>query len=356
MVGSSGLDYNFWRGRKVFVTGHTGFKGGWLIFILSQLGSRVAGYALEPEDQLGSYCAIAEGSVQTTIGDIRDREAFHSSLSSFAPEIVIHMAAQPLVLDSIRDPTKTFSTNIQGTETVLESLRHSDTVKVCLNVTTDKVYLNTGSGIPFVETDPLGGKDPYSASKACSELLTRAYFETYFQGLDLGVATARAGNVIGGGDWASDRIVPDFFRAVRSNQPLVLRNPSFKRPWQHVFEPLIGYLLLCERLFADPGGYSGPWNFGPDPSNSFSVSEVAQWFNASTSRPTLIDEQQNGQSIEAKSLALSSVKAEQNLGWRCRLSLEETLELTRDWYNHQLLGRDVRKLAHEQLDWFLTKF
>lgn len=350
------VDREFWKNRRVMVTGHTGFKGGWLTFILSKLGSDVSGYALDADSDQGSYRTLSNGSVCSVIADIRDKVAFSRAISDFAPEIVIHMAAQPLVLASIQDPHATFSTNIQGTETVLDALRFEECVKVLVNVTTDKVYENSGSGEAFVESDPLGGKDPYSASKACSDLLTTSYYQTFLQEKGLGIATARAGNVIGGGDWACDRIVPDFFRAAASGGILTLRNPSFVRPWQHVFEPLFGYLLLCEKLFWNPGKYSGAWNFGPDPKNRYSVSEVVSWFNTSIPSPVNIKEDMYGSSVEAQTLTLNSVKAQKGLGWKACLSLDQTLELTQSWYSKQISGGDMVLHSEEQLTWFLDRF
>ncbi|MDD5593277.1 MAG: CDP-glucose 4,6-dehydratase, partial [Candidatus Margulisbacteria bacterium] len=262
---------NFWRNKKVFITGHTGFKGSWLCLWFHSLGARITGYALEPptDPNLYDLCAVGE-VVDSVRADIRDRETLEQTLRRARPEIVIHLAALPIVRESYRVPAETFSTNVMGTVNVLEAARHCAGVKAIVNVTTDKVYENKVRGKRYVEGDSLGGHDPYSSSKVCSELIAQAYRRSYGQS----VATARAGNVIGGGDWAADRLVPDFVRSILKGKKLVIRNPKAVRPWQHVLEPLAGYLLLAEKLYRSGAQYAGAWNFGPDKEGARSVEWV----------------------------------------------------------------------------------
>lgn len=343
---------NFWRGKKVFLTGHTGFKGAWLALWLHDLGAQVAGYALQPptEPSLFRLCRLAQ-LVNSHRGDVRDAARLNRLMRAARPEIVFHLAAQPIVRESYKVPAETFSTNVMGTVNVLEAARNCGSVRAVVNVTTDKVYENKSRVASLVsrvksfkETDKLGGHDPYSSSKACSELVAQAYRRSY----GLNVATARAGNVIGGGDWAADRLVPDFVRAVRAGKKLVLRHPQAVRPWQYVLEPLYGYLLLAEKLCRQPGRYAGAWNFGPDKKDAKTVAwlagELCQlWGRAGFS----LDRRK--QPHEAGLLMLDARKAKRDLGWRPKWDLPAALKHLVDWTRAYQAGLDMREVCLAQI-------
>jgi len=317
-------------GRRVLVTGHTGFKGSWLCDWLLELGAEVYGYALDPEttpslfDDLG----LVE-HIDSVVADIRDLGAVNSTMQRVRPEIVIHMAAQPLVLRSYAEPVYTFDTNVMGTANLLSAVRECDETRVVVNVTTDKVYLNREQGRPFAEDDPLGGHDPYSASKACAEIVTASMRDSYFASGPL-VASARAGNVIGGGDWAENRIVPDIVRALSARRPVEVRNPSAIRPWQHVLEPLGAYLHLASRLWSEDRQFAEAWNFGPDQAAVHTVQDVVEraievWGEGSW--------QGSGTALhEAGVLTLDIAKAAERLGWRPVWGFDRTVERTVEWY------------------------
>lgn len=272
------MNPDFWAGKKVFLTGHTGFKGGWLSLWLQSLGAEVHGYALNPptEPNLFTVAKVGQGMVSSTIADIRDASALAQAMEIVQPDIVFHLAAQPLVRYSYAEPTETYATNVMGTVNLFEVIRKTSTVRAALNITTDKCYENREWLKPYREDEPLGGYDPYSSSKACSELVTAAYRQSFFTESGVAVASARAGNVIGGGDWAQDRLIPDFLRAIDSNKPLVVRAPNAIRPWQHVLEPLSGYLTLAERLFVDGADFAEAWNFGPADEDARNVEWIVE--------------------------------------------------------------------------------
>ncbi len=359
----------FWRGRKVFLTGHTGFKGAWLSLWLEQLGASVTGFALAPPTQPSLFSVADVGSGMSSIlGDIRNLAGLRETMRHAAPELVIHMAAQSLVRASYRDPAGTFATNVMGTVHVLEAARACPSVRAILIVTSDKCYENAGQAQPFRETDRLGGHDPYSNSKACAELVTGCYRASFFSRENyashgVAVATARAGNVIGGGDWARDRLLPDAVRAFGGGALLRLRNPHAVRPWQHVLEPLRGYLTLAQALFEDGPHADGAWNFGPDPSAVQTVElvicKLAACWSSRTRKPArrevdrgaqdLDAQDRDGQMYEAPSLALDCARAATELGWRPALSFEQSIELTAEWYARQLAGEDGRALCCEQI-------
>jgi len=259
------VDHSFWKNKKVFITGHTGFKGGWMSMWLYSMGAIVKGYSLEPlgKESLYNFASIGD-LTNSEIGDIRDLRKLSNSIEDFSPDILIHMAAQPLVIKSYSKPVETFETNVIGTANVLEAARHSKTIKAIINITTDKCYENDGRQKGYKESDPMGGIDPYSSSKGCAELVASSYKRSFFDTLGIGIASVRAGNVIGGGDWAENRLIPDILRTFSMNQTLSIRNPSATRPWQHVLEPLSGYLMLAEKIYLDPNKYSGAYNFGPE--------------------------------------------------------------------------------------------
>lgn len=346
------IDASFWKDRRVFVTGHTGFKGGWLCLWLARLGARVTGYALEPptEPSLFDAAGIA-GDLTSVIADIRDRRRLDAALASARPEIVFHLAAQPLVRRAHADPVETFDTNVMGTVNLLDALRRQDGVLAAVVVTSDKVYDNREWVWPYRETDRLGGSEPYGASKACAEIAVDAFRHAYFaDGPRIGVATARAGNVIGGGDWAEDRLVPDAIRAFAAGETLRLRNPLAHRPWQHVLEPLAGYVRLAECLTAAPEKTAGGWNFGPAGGDSRPVRWVADtiarlW--GGDARWTL-DNRANPH--EARLLAVDSSRAEAELGWRPVWPVERALEHTVAWYRAHYEGRDMRALSIDQIE------
>jgi len=351
----------FWKSRRVYVTGHTGFKGSWLTCWLYRLGAEAAGYALPPATNPALFEAAGLGRhIRTQFGDIRNLEALTASLQEFQPEIVIHMAAQPLVRQSYADPIETFSTNIMGTANVLQAARQIKSVKVILNVTTDKCYENKEWDWPYRETDRLGGHDPYSSSKACSELVTSAYRDSFFPAAayekhGVGIASARAGNVIGGGDWSKDRLIPDLLHAIETGKPVKLRSPNAVRPWQHVLEPLHGYLMLCEKLFAEGDKYSSAWNFGPDENDCKPVSHIASSLLQLADSDTRLELETHPQPHEAGLLKLATNKSKAKLGWRPLLSLDDALKLTVDWHKQKREQKNVFQTTLNQIDDYMLK-
>lgn len=352
---------SFWKGKSVFLTGHTGFKGGWLSLWLHALGARITGYALAPlaEPSLFQLAGI-ERIVSSVIGDIRDGELVMQVLTAAEPEIVIHMAAQSLVRESYVLPVETYAINVMGTINLLEAVRQCPQVRVVINVTTDKCYDNHELGHSFREDDPLGGYDPYSSSKACSELVTTAWRSSYFNPGEyarhkVAIASARAGNVIGGGDWAKDRLIPDCINALQENRPVRIRSPYAVRPWQHVLEPLSGYLLLAQRLFEQGCDYDGGWNFGPDADDAWPVERIVRrlcekWGNSAR---YVIDP--GNHPHEAGYLRLDITKARTRLGWQPRWNLEQALDATIDWVQGYQAGRDVAEICRSQIDAYETK-
>lgn len=344
----------FWRDRRVFLTGHTGFKGGWLTLWLESLGARVTGYSLEAPTRPSLFELARVGSgVRSIIGDIRDLARLAREMAAADPEVILHLAAQPLVRASYDAPVETFTTNVLGTVNVLEAARACRSLKSIVIVTSDKCYENREWVWPYRENEALGGYDPYSASKGCAELATAAYRRSFFLDADggarPGIATARAGNVIGGGDWAADRLIPDIVRSTAERKPVRIRNPGAVRPWQHVLEPLRGYLALAEKLAADPGGASGAWNFGPWDSDARPVEWVTR---------TIVDlwgdgarwERDAGRQVhEAHLLKLDSAKARAGLGWRPRLNLAEALAWTVAWYKAHAAAGDMRTETLQQI-------
>jgi len=341
----------FFRRKKVLVTGHTGFKGSWLSLWLQALGAEVFGVALAPTGCTNLYelAGIGEG-MESCILDIRDADGLRARLQEIQPECIFHLAAQPLVRQSYADPVGTFATNIMGTAHLLEALRFVDSVRSVVVVTTDKCYENHERLHPYREEDKLGGHDPYSASKAGAEIVAASYRSSFFKESGVRVATARAGNVIGGGDWAADRLIPDAIRAFTSGQPLILRNPGATRPWQHVLEPLGGYLLLAERLQESGGsGFDCAWNFGPDPEGNSTVGHVASRVGDLWGGGTVEQLDNRLEPHEAGLLQLDSSRAKALIGWKPRWSLEEALQLTVAWYRLCHAGGDVAELMLEQI-------
>ncbi|KAA6463108.1 CDP-glucose 4,6-dehydratase [Acidobacteria bacterium AB60] len=337
-----------WQGRRVFVTGHTGFKGGWLSLWLATLGAKVRGYALDPEGTQHLFSLISLGELIEDIrGDVRDLSSVQSAVSDFEPEVVFHLAAQPLVRRSYSDPLGTYATNVMGTANILEAVRTAKSVRAVVIVTTDKCYLNREWVWPYRETDPLGGFDPYASSKACAEIVTAAYRSSFFAlgGLHdhgVAVATARAGNVIGGGDWSEDRLIPDLIRGFLRGEPVKIRRPDAIRPWQHVLEPLKGYLTLAERLLGGDPRFSDAFNFGPDFEDTWNVRQIADYLTDLWSGRASWTDDQAPSAYEAHYLRLDSSKARCELGWRPRLKIERALQWTIDWFRAWASGSDMR--------------
>lgn len=348
------IDREFWRGRKVLLTGQTGFKGSWMVLLLHRLGSVVSGYALDPPTapSLFEEAHLSE-LVEDNRGDIRNKQRVESLLSEFAPEIVIHMAAQPLVRESYRNPIETFDVNVMGTANVIEACKNSQSVKSVVVVTTDKCYENKEWVWPYRETDPLGGFDPYSASKACAEIVTASYLRSFYT--SKGIATARAGNVIGGGDWACDRLVPDIIRSLEAGENLVVRNSGAIRPWQHVLDPLLGYLCLAEKLYDDPDKFSGAWNFGPDLSDIRSVADVISDFERLFSQFSWALGCADDNPHEATTLKLDISKSIAMLDWRPALGFDESVLRTGGWYADWRRGRCPRTISVRDIDEVLKK-
>jgi CDP-glucose 4,6-dehydratase len=337
----------FWRDRRVLLTGHTGFKGAWLGLMLRSLGAEVSGFALAPDTQPNLASLLDEGS-RSIIGDIRDAKLLQACVSEADPQVVVHMAAQALVRESYRDPVATFATNVMGTANLLQACRASRRLECILVVTSDKVYENDGQGRAFSEQDRLGGHDPYSNSKACAELLTGSFRDSFFAS-GPAVATMRAGNVIGGGDWSQDRLIPDCVRALDAGAPVRLRYPKAVRPWQHVFEPLSGYLALAEALVRTPGGAPRAVNFGPNPASFCTVSAVVEAFSACFGgKPGWVPDG-GAHPPEAAALRLSSALAEQSLGWRAKLGMAQVLSWTADWYQAFMAGENMLQYSRDQL-------
>jgi CDP-glucose 4,6-dehydratase len=337
----------FWRDRRVFLTGHTGFKGAWMGLWLRRLGANVTGYSLAPHTEPNMFDLVGVKS-RSYIGDIRDEGKVREALLGADPQIVIHMAAQALVRESYRDPVATYATNVLGTGILLHSCRALKRLECVIVVTSDKVYENHDEGRPFAESDRLGGHDPYSNSKACAELLTGSFRESFFKE-GPPIASARAGNVIGGGDWSQDRLIPDCVRALRANEPVTLRFPDAVRPWQHVLEPLSGYLDLAQALVQSPAAVPRAVNFGPNPSSFCRVSEVVDAFSARFSGRPGWRQDAGTHPKEAAALTLSSEQAHSALQWQPRLELSDSLAWTADWYKAHSAGEDMVKFSEAQI-------
>jgi len=349
------MQRQFWAGRRVFVTGHTGFKGAWLALWLQSLGARVAGYALKPPSTPSLWALVGEKApIASTIADIRDLGALSAVLDTAKPEIVFHLAAQSLVRPSYENPIDTYATNVMGTVNLLEAVRRAPSVRAVVNVTSDKCYRNLETGQTYREDDAMGGRDPYSSSKGCAELVTAAYRASFFGDGGAAIASVRAGNVIGGGDWARDRIVPDTVRAAAAGKPVKVRNPHAVRPWQHVLEPLAGYLQVAQRLCEKPGEYAEGWNFGPDEADAVPVEEVVSAVTRLWGPPAGWTSDADQHPHEAGLLRLDSGKARTRLGWRPRLRLQAAIEWTVDWYKKQAQGADAMRLTLEQIERYST--
>jgi CDP-glucose 4,6-dehydratase len=339
------VDASFWRGKRVLLTGHTGFKGAWLALWLQRLGAHVTGVALAPSTQPNLFDLLKPGlDMDSQVCDIRDAQALKSQVVAAHPDIVLHLAAQALVRTSYAEPLNTFATNVMGTANLLEAVRAADTVRAVMVVTTDKVYHNREWAYPYREDDALGGHDPYSASKAASEMVIASYAASFLAENGVAVASARAGNVIGGGDWSPDRLIPDAVRAWGSGQVLEIRRPEAIRPWQHVLEPLAGYLRLAQTLWSHPE-QAGAYNFGPDTSDAATVREVIQMARTSFGKGDVLFGDGTQGPHEAGRLALEIAKARQVLRFQPRWGLAESVGRTIDWYRQQAEGLNPRELC-----------
>jgi CDP-glucose 4,6-dehydratase len=352
------MDQEFWRNKRVLVTGHTGFKGSWLVLWLQSLGAHVSGYSVDvPTNPSLFEAAHVENGMRSHLGDVRDLDSLCRIMEDEKPEVVFHLAAQPLVRYSYKNPVETYGTNVMGTVHVLESVRLAKSVRAVIVVTSDKSYENREWVWGYRESDPMGGVDPYSSSKGCAELVTAAYRRSFFDAShavnrEIGIASVRAGNVIGGGDWAEDRLIPDSIRAFQAGHPVVIRNPLAIRPWQHVLEPLSGYLALAQNLYQDPARWSESWNFGPHDQDArpveWLVSRICDlWGNGAAWE---LDGQAHPH--EAHYLKLDISKAMLQLGWKPRWSLDQALQYTVAWYRAWQTGADVRKIVWSQIETF----
>ena len=348
MLNEKNPDPSFWAGKRVLLSGHTGFKGAWLALWLDRLGAKVVGISLPPTSPSIAGLAGIDQLVESHIIDIRDTDRLIDRVRSASPDVVLHLAAQALVRSSYREPLLTFGTNVQGTANVLEAVRASGTARVVVAITTDKVYRNIEQVYPYRETDPLGGHDPYSASKAAAEIVIASYRDSYFAGERIAVASARAGNVIGGGDWSEDRLIPDAVRAWGAGQPLTIRRPNAFRPWQHVLEPLAGYLKLGERLWAKPE-LAGAYNFGPPTQEAASVRDVVLLAKQSYGRGEVKWGEGDEGPHEAGWLALETAKALHVLGIAPRWSLPTAIRRTMNWYRRQQEGSKARDLCAQDI-------
>ncbi|MEY2371408.1 CDP-glucose 4,6-dehydratase [Lysinibacillus capsici] len=354
------IDSNFWKGKTVLVTGHTGFKGSWLSIWLHEFGAKVIGFSLDPYTKKDNFVLSNIGDKIVDIrADIRDQEKLHQVFNDYKPEIVFHMAAQPLVRLSYKQPVKTYETNVMGTINVLEAIRACAETKVGIFITTDKCYENKEQIWGYKESDSLGGYDPYSSSKGAAEIAISSWRRSYFNPNEYekhgkAISSVRAGNVIGGGDWALDRIIPDCIRAIENQKPIEIRSPHAIRPWEHVLEPVSGYLLLAQKMWDNPVKYSSSWNFGPQLNSVVNVWDIANKVVEAYGEGKLIDVSHRNEAYEAKLLALDISKAWFELGWKPKLNIDETIEYTVDWYKHYK-KHEVYDFCKKQIQSFVNK-
>ena len=346
---------SFWKGKRVLVTGHTGFKGGWLTLWLQNVGAEVTGFSINIPSEPSFYkVARVHQDVNSLRGDIRDFDCLKNVIEKHRPEIVIHMAALPLVRHSYKYPLDTLSTNILGSIHVLEAIRQSGGVRVVINVTSDKCYENREWVWGYRETDPMGGHDPYSSSKGCSELITAAYRQSFFRSSvntepTVALSSARAGNVIGGGDWSQDRLIPDMVRSFVNKRPIVIRSPGAIRPWQHVLDPLNGYMILAEKLWEQGESFADSWNFGPNENDSCSVAKIADQVIVEWGEEVTWEKDTQSSAHEATQLKLDCSKAKNSLGWVPSWIFEKTIHKTVEWYKAHLKGHEMRSFSLQQI-------
>lgn len=344
------MNNQFWIGKKVLITGHTGFKGGWLSLLLQNKGAEILGYALEPPTQPNLFTQVdLEHHMASVSGNIRDIKHLKRVIADFKPEIIFHLAAQSLVRESYRNPRETFEINIMGTVNLLDAVRECNSVRAIVNVTSDKCYENKEWVWSYRENDPIGGRDPYSCSKGCSELITSSFRQSFLNELGISVASVRAGNVIGGGDWSQERLVPDIVKAIIDNAKPVIRNPLAIRPWQYVLEPLSGYILLAEKLFMNGIKYGEPWNFGPPDSHVVTVGELTNLAMQEWGTSLRYEYDQSKAPYETQVLKLDSSKARMLLGWETKLDILDTIKWTVDWYQAYASEDNLRQISLEYI-------
>lgn len=348
------MDLNFYKGKRVLLTGHTGFKGSWMSRVLVNAGAVLTGYSLEPptSPDLFSMCGVAE-QMDSVIGDIRDLDKLKEVFAKAQPEIVIHMAAQPIVRDSYKDPVYTYETNVMGTVNILECIRLHDCVKSFVNVTTDKVYKNNEWAWGYRENEPLDGYDPYSNSKSCSELVTHSYKSSFFADGRVAISTSRAGNVIGGGDFANDRIIPDCIRAVEKQEAIIVRNPHSTRPYQHVLEPVIAYLMIAQKQYED-GGYADYYNVGPDDLDCVTTGDIVDMFCTKWGEGSHWVNQYDGGPHEANFLKLDCSKLKTTFGWKPRWNVSEALDQVVEWTKVYFEKGDIPAVMDRQIQRYLN--
>lgn len=344
---------NFWSDKTVLITGHTGFKGSWLSLCLNSLGAKVIGYSKDiPTNPSLFKLADVSSGIKTIKGDIRDYKKIYDVIIKSEPDIIFHLAAQSLVRESYSNPRNTFETNVMGTVNIFDTLRKNERKQVIVNVTSDKCYLNEGFDKEYIEDDPLGGLDPYSSSKSCSELITMAYRNSFFDIENKKfLASVRAGNVIGGGDWAKDRLIPDIIQSIFNKKSIKIRNPDAIRHWQHVLDPLNGYILLAEKIWVHGKKYCQPWNFGPDDQGK-SVSWLVEKISEMLEKKCIFISDNKDEPYESKILKLNSEKAKKNLGWEPKINIQKGLELTAEWYKEYKNNSNMRKVTEKQIDTF----
>ena len=343
----------FWRNKKVFVTGHTGFKGAWLAFVLKNFGAKVKGYSLQPPTSTNLFDLIGiDKEINSVIGDVRDLEKLQREFKNFQPEIVFHLAAQPIVLEGYKNPVETYSTNVMGTVNILECIRQNESVRSFVNVTTDKVYYNNEWCYSYRETDELNGNDPYSNSKSCSELVTQCYSRSFFSAREVAISTARAGNVIGGGDFAEFRIIPDCVRAALEGKVIEVRNPNSIRPYQHVLEPLFAYIMIAAAQFDDKN-FAGSYNVGPSENDNVTTGELAEIFCRSWGENLRWESKALNQPKEANFLKLDCSKIKSVFDWQPRWNITTAVEKSVEWYKIYRDGGDVVNCMENQIENFL---
>lgn len=341
---------SFYKGKRVFITGHTGFKGSWICKILKYMGAEIRGFSLESNSETSLYNILnIKDNIDSVIGDVRSLNELRKSINEFKPEIIFHLAAQPIVKEGYRNPIYTYETNVMGTVNLLESIRECDSVRSVVNITTDKVYKNNEWSWPYRENDELNGFDPYSNSKSCSELITDSYKKSFFfERDDLAISTARAGNVIGGGDFAPNRIIPDCIRAVVNNEDIIVRNPNSLRPYQHVFEALLAYLMIAKMQYEDKS-LEGCYNIGPKDDSCINTGELAQMFCDSWGGVKWISIPEKNAPHESNILKLDSSMIRKRIGWNPKLSLRQAVDLTTEWSKELLYSHDVKKITEKQI-------
>jgi len=349
------MNKSFWKNKKILITGHTGFKGSWLTIWLKKLGADITGFSKSiPTNPSLFEISNIENDIESIIGNIQNYEFLKESLNKCKPEIVFHMAAQSLVMKSYSDPIETYSTNVMGTVNLLYAIKETKKTKAVVNVTSDKCYENNESMKGYTEDDPMGGYDPYSNSKGCAELITKSFRNSFFNSdseNNVALASVRAGNVLGGGDWAENRLIPDIIRSIKNKKSVKIRNPNALRPWQHVLDPLNGYIKLAEKLWNDQTEYSEGWNYGPDKKEIKPVSWIIEEFNKLwKDKINWIIE--NSELHEASNLILNCQKAKSRLGWNSKINTETTLKWTIEWYEKYFEGKDMRKTTEEQIKKF----